>query len=118
MTARALRPADDHATCSCAWRVLLSGSGTTLQNLLDRIAAGALRAEIAVVIASRADAYGLERARRAGVPAVVVARKAHADVDGRSTTRCTPRSSPTPSTSSCWPDSSRSSNRAPATPAG
>jgi formyltetrahydrofolate-dependent phosphoribosylglycinamide formyltransferase len=59
--------------------VLISGGGTTLQNFLDRIAAGALRAELAVVLASRADAYGLERARRAGIPALVVARKAHAD---------------------------------------
>jgi phosphoribosylglycinamide formyltransferase 1 len=61
--------------------VLISGGGTTLQNFLDRIAAGTLPAEIAVVVASRADAYGLERARRAGVPTVVVARKAHADVE-------------------------------------
>jgi phosphoribosylglycinamide formyltransferase 1 len=59
--------------------VLLSGGGTTLQNLLDRIAAGTLCAEIAAVISSRADAAGLERARRAGVPDLVVARKAHAD---------------------------------------
>lgn len=61
--------------------VLISGSGSTLQNLLDRIAAGTLPAEIAGVVSSRADAYGLERARRAGVPALTVARKAHADVD-------------------------------------
>ena len=61
--------------------VLISGSGTTLQNFLDQIAAGALRAEIAVVVASRADAYGLERARQAGIPAQVVARKPYADAD-------------------------------------
>jgi formyltetrahydrofolate-dependent phosphoribosylglycinamide formyltransferase len=60
--------------------VLLSGGGTTLQNLLDRIAAGRLDAEVAVVVSSRADAFGLERARRAGVPAVTVARKAHPNV--------------------------------------
>jgi formyltetrahydrofolate-dependent phosphoribosylglycinamide formyltransferase len=59
--------------------VLLSGGGSTLQNLLDRIATGGLRAEIAVVIASRADDGGIERARRAGVPALVVARKEFAD---------------------------------------
>lgn len=59
--------------------VLLSGGGTTLQNFIDRIAAGRLRAEIAVVIASRANAPGLERARRAGIPALVVARKEQAD---------------------------------------
>jgi formyltetrahydrofolate-dependent phosphoribosylglycinamide formyltransferase len=61
--------------------VLLSGSGTTLQNLLDRIAGGRLAARIAVVIASRTDAGGLERARRAGIPAIAVARKSFADVD-------------------------------------
>jgi phosphoribosylglycinamide formyltransferase 1 len=61
--------------------VLLSGSGTTLQNLIDRIAAGRLPATIVVVIASRPDAGALERARSAGIPAAVVARKQFADVD-------------------------------------
>jgi formyltetrahydrofolate-dependent phosphoribosylglycinamide formyltransferase len=55
--------------------VLLSAGGTTLQNLLDRTAAGRLRAEIAVVVSSRADAYGLVRAEDAGVPTAVVERK-------------------------------------------
>jgi len=62
--------------------VLISGGGTTLQNFLDRIAAGELRAAIAVVIASRADAGGLQRAHAAGVPAVAIPRKQYADVDG------------------------------------
>ncbi len=61
--------------------VLLSGNGTTLQNFIDRIAAGQLAAEIVVVIASRTDAGGLERARRAGIPAVAIPRKLFADVD-------------------------------------
>ena len=55
--------------------VLLSGGGTTLQNFLDRIAAGELAAEVAVVIASSAKAYGLVRAEKAGVPNHVVRRK-------------------------------------------
>jgi phosphoribosylglycinamide formyltransferase 1 len=55
--------------------VLLSGGGTTLQNLLDRIADGRLRARVVQVVSNRADAYGLERARAAGVPAAVVQRK-------------------------------------------
>lgn len=59
--------------------VLLSGGGTTLQNLLDRIAANRLDATVAVVVSSRAEAFGLERARRAGVPSVTVARRAHPD---------------------------------------
>ncbi len=59
--------------------VLLSGSGRTLQNLLDRIRDGTLPARIAVVISSKDDAYGLTRAREAGVPAAVVPRKRYVD---------------------------------------
>lgn len=61
--------------------VLLSGGGTTLQNLIDRIADGRLSAKIAVAISSRADVQGVERARRAGIPTAVVARKEFSDVD-------------------------------------
>lgn len=60
--------------------VLLSGSGTSLENLFERIDAGDLHAEVAVVIASKADAYGLERARARGVPAHAVPRREHPDV--------------------------------------
>ncbi len=55
--------------------VLLSGSGTTLQNLIDRIDAGAVDGEIVCVISSRNDAYGLERARNHHIPAIAIARK-------------------------------------------
>jgi phosphoribosylglycinamide formyltransferase-1 len=51
---------------------LVSGGGTTLQNLIDRIVAGTLDARIAGVVSSRADAYALERAVRAGLPATIV----------------------------------------------
>ena len=51
---------------------LVSGGGTTLQNLLDRVDDGRMHASIVGVIASRADAGGVGRAERAGVPAVVV----------------------------------------------
>ena len=61
--------------------VLLSGNGTTLQNFVDLIAAKRLPARIEVVISSKPDAYGLERARAAGLPAVAVSRKEYADVD-------------------------------------
>ena len=61
--------------------VLLSGSGTSLENLFEQIDAGALDAEVCVVIASKDDAYGLERARRRGVPAHAVPRRQHPDVD-------------------------------------
>ena len=64
--------------------VLLSGSGRTLQNLLDRIADGSLRAKIDVVISSDPKAYGLERATKAGIPAVTVARKPFKDAEGHS----------------------------------
>src|SRR5262245_16255936 len=53
---------------------LISGGGTTLQNLIDRIAAGKLNAVIAGVVSSRADAFGVERAKKAGIPVTVVER--------------------------------------------
>jgi formyltetrahydrofolate-dependent phosphoribosylglycinamide formyltransferase len=55
--------------------VLLSKSGTSLQNLLDRIADGRLSAQIVAVISNNSDAFGLERARRAKISAYVVDRK-------------------------------------------
>lgn len=61
--------------------MLLSGSGSTLQNFVERIASGALPARIEVVLASRADVLGLERARSAGIPAVAVPRKDYSDTD-------------------------------------
>ncbi len=57
--------------------VLVSGSGSNLQAIIDKCAMGELPAEVAVVISDRADAFALERARRAGVPAVFVDREAH-----------------------------------------
>jgi phosphoribosylglycinamide formyltransferase-1 len=59
--------------------VLLSGSGSSLENLIDRIGKGTLDAEIVCVIASRGDAFGLQRARRHGIPAHAVARRAYED---------------------------------------
>jgi formyltetrahydrofolate-dependent phosphoribosylglycinamide formyltransferase len=55
--------------------VLASASGTTLQNLLDCIANGRLRAQVVAVISNNADAFALERARRAGIATAVVHRK-------------------------------------------
>ena len=52
--------------------VLISGSGTNLQALIDRIAAGTLDAQIALVISSRADAYGLKRAQEAGLQTLTI----------------------------------------------
>ncbi len=47
--------------------VLISGSGTNLQAIIDRIADGSLDAEVAIVISSREGAYGLKRAAAAGI---------------------------------------------------
>ena len=49
--------------------VLISGEGSNLQALIDTAKAGALGAEIAVVVSNRAAARGLDRARAAGIPA-------------------------------------------------
>ncbi|MGC9327014.1 MAG: phosphoribosylglycinamide formyltransferase [Candidatus Hinthialibacter sp.] len=59
----------------CRTVVLLSGSGTTLQNLIDRMERSELPINIVRVISSRRDAYGIERARRHGIPTQVIARK-------------------------------------------
>jgi phosphoribosylglycinamide formyltransferase 1 len=48
--------------------VLISGRGSNLQALIDACAAQHFPAEIALVISNRADAAGLERAARAGIP--------------------------------------------------
>jgi phosphoribosylglycinamide formyltransferase-1 len=55
--------------------VLISGGGTNLQSILDAVAERRLDAEIAVVVSNVATAGGLERARKAGVPTVVVSHK-------------------------------------------
>jgi phosphoribosylglycinamide formyltransferase 1 len=55
--------------------VLISGGGTTLQNLIDRIADGTLPVRIVQVVSSKANAFGVERARNAGIPIEVVERK-------------------------------------------
>jgi formyltetrahydrofolate-dependent phosphoribosylglycinamide formyltransferase len=59
--------------------VLLSGSGTSLENLFEQIDAG-LPAEVVCVIASKKNAFGLERAERRGVPAIAIPRRDHPDV--------------------------------------
>lgn len=54
--------------------VLISGSGTNLQAFIDQIAAGKLDAEIVLVISSRPDAYGIERAKAAHIPVLALNR--------------------------------------------
>jgi len=52
--------------------VLISGGGTNLQAMIDRIGAGQLQARIALVVSSNREAYGLVRARDHGIPTAVV----------------------------------------------
>ncbi|MEW6296239.1 MAG: phosphoribosylglycinamide formyltransferase [Thermodesulfobacteriota bacterium] len=55
--------------------VLISGSGTNLQAIIDAIARGALDAEIRVVISNRGDAYGLTRAQHHHLPTQVISHR-------------------------------------------
>ncbi len=55
--------------------VFISGEGTNLQALIDAVAAGTLRARIALVVSNRAKALGLQRAERAGIPTHVAQRR-------------------------------------------
>ena len=52
--------------------VMVSGNGSNLQAILDACACGELPARVVAVVSNKADAYGLERARQAGVPAIVL----------------------------------------------
>jgi formyltetrahydrofolate-dependent phosphoribosylglycinamide formyltransferase len=60
--------------------VLISGSGTTLQNLVDQIRAGSLNAKIVAVVASRVGIKGIDLAREAGLPLHLVERTKYPDI--------------------------------------
>ena len=59
--------------------VLISGSGSNLQAIIDRIDQGTLDAEIVLVISSRPDAFGLTRAEKAGIPTLALNREVYQD---------------------------------------
>jgi len=59
--------------------VLISGSGTNLQAIIDAIAAGQLDARIAVVASNRRNAFGLVRAERAAIPTLYFPIKPYKD---------------------------------------
>lgn len=59
--------------------VLISGSGTNLQALIDLIAAGKLNASIELVVSSRPSAKGLQRAERAGIQTLTLSKEVYAD---------------------------------------
>ena len=64
--------------------VLISGSGSNLQALMDKLHKQQINnqhVEIVAVISNKADAYGLERAREANIPAILVASKGVASRD-------------------------------------
>lgn len=59
--------------------VLLSGSGTNLQAIIDRIEAGTLDATIELVVSSRPSAFGLKRAERHGLQTLTLSKDIYAD---------------------------------------
>ncbi len=59
--------------------VLISGSGSNLQAIIDACAKQKINAEIKAVISNRADAYGLQRAQAAGIATYTVNHKEFAD---------------------------------------
>ena len=63
----------------CNVVVLISGSGSNLQALIDSLADAPSSAVIRAVVSNRADAFGLERARKAGIETCVLDHKAYAD---------------------------------------
>jgi len=57
---------------SCRTAILISGSGTNLQAFIDAVASGNLDLKLCVVFSNRPDAFGLERAEKAGIPTACV----------------------------------------------
>jgi phosphoribosylglycinamide formyltransferase 1 len=61
--------------------VLISGRGSNLQSIIDAVAAGTLRAAIAIVVSNRPDAHGVTRARDAGIETAVLKPREYATRD-------------------------------------
>lgn len=61
--------------------VMLSGSGTNLQAIIDAVADGSLNARIVEVVSSRPDAYGIVRAQEAGIPVFSMNKDLYADAE-------------------------------------
>lgn len=55
--------------------VLISGGGSNLQSIIDRIADKTLNARLCAVISNKADAYGIERAKKANIPIEIIDHK-------------------------------------------
>ncbi len=56
----------------CRTAILISGSGTNLQAFIDAVEAGDLDLELCVVFSNNPDAFGLERAEKAGIPTACI----------------------------------------------
>jgi phosphoribosylglycinamide formyltransferase-1 len=63
----------------CKTAILISGSGTNLQAFIDAVATSDLNLELAVVFSNNPQAFGLERARKAGIPTSCIAHQSHPD---------------------------------------
>jgi phosphoribosylglycinamide formyltransferase-1 len=74
-------PVDGRSTGARRIGVLISGRGSNLQALIDAIADGSLKAEIAIVISNKADAAGLDRARGVGIETLVLDHRSFASRD-------------------------------------
>ncbi|MCP4252620.1 MAG: phosphoribosylglycinamide formyltransferase [Candidatus Scalindua sp.] len=61
--------------------ILISGGGTTLQNIIDQINDSSLNARIQVVVCNSPDAYGIKRAEQNRIPTAIVQRKDHNQSD-------------------------------------
>ena len=70
---------DERAPMPARLAVLISGSGSNLQAIIDAIRGRMLDAEIVVVVSNHKDAFGLQRAEKAGIPTVVHALKPYRD---------------------------------------
>lgn len=57
---------------SCRTAILISGSGTNLQAFIDAVASGDLDLDLCVVFSNKPDAFGLERAEKAGIPTACI----------------------------------------------
>jgi phosphoribosylglycinamide formyltransferase-1 len=65
---------------ACRTAILISGSGSNLQSFIDRVADGRVALDLAVVFSNRPDAYGLTRAREAGIDTACIE---HGDFESR-----------------------------------
>ena len=64
---------------ACRTVILISGSGTNLQSFIDKVDAGDLDLELCLVFSNRPDAFGLERAKKAGIPTACIEHSDFAD---------------------------------------